>query len=343
MVDTRTTTTSAAPPPRFPHERWYYIDAARRHEVRAGFEAAGEDGAAYFVVHETALDEDGQPHLMHRQRYDSAWEGTLLHWELEAALAVSARYLRHEHGKAGWIPVRTPSGTPMPDLRPVVAALSTGGATFHHFHHAEAGEVVLVVVARDTPEGRRFAIARGRYLTREPERLAVQLEHANLPATLARAFLVREHLRLRHADYHKLTMPNEFRRVFAHGFEAELLTTYRNLLMKLAHPDEVATPVSPRERPVDSLYTDYAAMLADPRVTSLYARFLRPGEDKQLVEQGEAFIQQALRRLHAAAAADEQPLLVVLEAALLARSHLRHGEPVDPDTAGKVRRFTNFV
>lgn len=332
-------------PPGMALARWLYVDEGRRHEVYAGMRPGPP---AAFVVKEMGYrNEDPGETYEHARPMREEWEAQLNHWELEARLAIAGTYWRYDLQSPGWMRLRPNPGVMQPDLRPAQVPVFHQRAAFHHFHQpALKRDLVVACIPQDLPQGRRWVLARCDLGFPDAADGQLELLHPRLPEGPVRSLLVREHLDARNRSYRKLVMPIDFRLVHGERWQQELDACYRAILTRLAEGRlGSGAAAAPRERPADSSYTDYARWLADPKVAALHARYLEPGEEEALLRGGGPAIRRAVRRKRERVPADEQHLLTVLEASLLARDGLRAGQRarVDPEVAALVRRFAFYL
>lgn len=109
---------------------------------------------------------------------------------------------------------------------------------------------------------------------------------------------------------------------------------------------EHATSVAARKGEVliDDVSSDVLEALGHPRLAALLARFLAPGEGDRLVEDTSRAIRDAMKKKRAAARADEQHLLSIVEAALLVRNALaKRGTRLDKETLDTLRHAPAYL
>lgn len=333
------------PPAGLTRARWLYVDEAMTHEVHAGLRRTTDGGE--WVVRESAYNNDDPDEIVQTTtRVDEGWEAQMLHMELETRLALLGRYWRFDTQKPGWTRLRSAAATESVDLRPVDVQLFPGDAVFHHFRSTTDRRcAVIVQLPHLFPHGMRYLVATADMTFPDAEAGTLALAHQRLPLAPARSLVTREH-RLWHSKrYQKLVQPEDFQRAYGADWRRELLTCYRGILERLARGAYGAGTVRVGPAPIeDPLYTDYMRMLSDPRVAALHAQYLTADEETALMAGGEEFIKQAIARKRAKAPREEQHLLSILEASLLARDGLRHGvHKVDPEVAALVRRFAYYL
>lgn len=325
--------------------RWHYVDERHTHEAHAGFR---QSPRLELVVREMAVGNVDPADVVETVHpIAAAWEAQLHHLELEARLAMLGAYWRFDtQGAAGWTRLRSLGAAA--DLRPVQEPLLSGELRAFHFHHRATHEdaVVLEMPQRGADGAPRAMLARLDFRWPHAEEGAITILGTHLPAVLARSLLAREHLAHQTRGYEKLAFAQDFLRAHDHAWKRDTLQAYQAMLRRisegrLARPK----PDAPPPAPVESTYTDYARSLGDPRVVALHARFLAPGEEAQLMREGAPAIRRAMAQKHAQASPDDQILLRLLEASLLARWGLRQGQraSVDPEVAATVRRFAYYL
>ena len=333
------------PPEGLTRARWLYVDEAMSHEVHAGLRPGAPP---QFVAREAAYgNTDAAEVLETITPVPEAWEAQLAHLDLETRLSLIGRYWRHDALKPGWTRLRPPPAGEHADLREVDIALFPGDASFYHFSPARAsGQHVLVLrLPMFHAQGLRFLFARMEAAIAAPERGTLTLLHARLPVTPMRSLLVREHRHWQSKGLAKLVRPEHFAESLGADWKRDILTFYKETLDRIARGEwGTPAPQAANDAPLDPVYTDYVRWLRDPRVAAIHARFLTPEEEASLLAGGEAFIRQAIARKRAHASANDQVLLAVLEASLLARDALRHdAHKVDPEVAALVRRFAYYL
>lgn len=331
-----------APPPGLTLARWLYVDERRTHEVHAGVRGGRE-----FVVKEAAFGNIEPSEVMFTlQALEEPWEAVLALKQLESRLALLGAYWRRDI-EAGpqWTRLH-PDPMATLDLRPTRVGILEGRVAFRHYWRKGAPAVVLIEVAQPAPGGPRSLLAVLSHEFPDVDDGELTLLHARLPPAPARSILAREHLRLVEAGYAKLVEPVDL--TLAHGGDAlrEARESGERALVRISEGRFGKGRVdAPRELPVDGLYTDYMGALTDPRVLALHARFLDVGEEERLLAAGEVAIKKAIGRKREQARGQDQYLLTILQASLLAREGLRggHSTTVDPEVAALVRRFSYYL
>ena len=330
----------SAPPPGLTLARWLYVDDRRTHEVHAGVR-----GGVEFVVKESAFANDDAEEVAESvHRIQEPWEGQYFLLDLEKRLSLLGRYWRLDvqARQAGWTPVRPADPFASLDLRPVVGAPFEGRVAFHHYHQPGADDVLVMGVAQPAPRGARRMLAALAFPFPDADAGELRLLHARLPDAPARSVLAREQLALQAGGHAKLVLPRDL--VRAHGQDGPRLAAeaYARALRRVSQGGWGKARAG-REVPVDEVYTDYAAALADPRLIALHARFLAAGEEDALLAAGEAAIRRFTQRKRLEVEERDQHLLTLLEASLLARDGLRASAGVDPEVAALVRRFAYYL
>lgn len=316
------------------------MDERRAHEVHAGVRNGHE-----FVVKESAYANDDADEVAESaQRITEPWEGQYFLMDLEKRLSLLGRYWRLDVAAqhSGWTPVKPTDAFARLDLEAMRGAPYEGRVAFHHYHQPGAHDALLLSVAHATARGPRHLLAKLSFEFPDAEGGDLRLLHARLPAAVARSVLAREHLSLAAGGHAKLRDGRDVLRV--HGRDAPRLAAlaYDAALRRVA-AGGFGKAQRGREVPVDELYTDYAAALADPRLLALHARFLQPGEEERLLEAGEATIRRFIQRKRQETEERDQHLLTLLQASLLARDGLRATAAVDPEVAALVRRFAYYL
>ncbi|MEA3198928.1 MAG: hypothetical protein QOE90_356 [Thermoplasmata archaeon] len=325
--------------------RWHYVDDRRTHEVHAGFR---QQPRPEFVVREMVHgSQDPAQAVETIHPIAAAWEAKLHHMELEARLAMLGTYWRFDAQQpaAGW--TRVKSLLAAADLRPVQETLVPGEMKFYHFHHRVTREdAVLLEIATTGPDGPRTMLARMDFRWPDATQGEIRILARDAAAPLARSLLAREHLALRSRGYEKLLFTQDFLRAHSYGWRRDTLQSYQAMLRRISEGRlDRPRPGDRPPPPVDSTYTDFLRSLTDPRVVALHARFLAPGEEAELMREGDLAIKRAIQRKRVSALREDQLMLNVLEASLLARWGLRPGQraEVDPEVAAMVRRFAYYL
>lgn len=330
------------PPPGLTRARWLYVDEALSHEVHAGIRPGAPEA---FVAREAAYG-SGDPGEMIETvlPIQETWDAHLFHRELETRLGLLGRYWKHDARRPGWTRLPSAPATLSVDLREVDVQLFPGDANFYHFHTRGSPDVVVVRLPLFQPNGLRYLLARATLEFPDAVRGDIQLVHARLPLTPMRSVLIAQHRDLATRGYAKVVRPQDFAGVHGPTWQGGLLECYRGILDRIGRGQFGTLAHGDHEKPIDEVYTDYVKWLNDPRVGALHARFLSPDEEARIMSGGEEFIKQAIARKRAHAPPEDQILLVVLEASLLARDGLRHGNhKVDPEVAALVRRFAYYL
>jgi len=332
-------TPQPAPSPQTAQVRWLYVDDKRSHEVSAGFRQ--EPRGEFFVQERASADPSRVVESTYPMR--EAWEARLHHLELESRLAMLGAYWRWDVTTNGpWTRVRSLGAAT--DLRPVQDKLVEGDLRFYHFHHrVTAEEAIVIEIPR---EAGHAMVARLDFKWPDAEAGAIRILAGDAPTPLVRSLVAREHLDLQARGHEKLVFTQDFLRAHSVGWRRDTLEAYQTLVKRLAEGRlEKPTPGEKPKVVVDSSYTDFVRALSDKRVLALHGRFLVPGEEDELIRLGDEAIKQAIAKKRHGATEQDQILLNVLEASLLARSGLRPGQraQVDPEIAARIRRFAYYL
>lgn len=332
-----------APPPGLTLARWLYVDERRTHELHAGIRGAE------FVVRESAYgNEDADEIFESVTPIAEAWEGQLFLMELENRLGLLGKYWRFDvlAPQAGWTLVHAKEAFESLDMRTVRSELYEGRVAFYHFHKRGSRDVVLVNIPSATPRGPRYMLAQMTFDFPNAADGDLDLLHPRLPTGPAQSLVARAYLDAKAKGYDKLIGPQDFALVHGKDWRQELHHAYETTLQRLSEGRlGSGKELRARDAPVDDLYTDYLASLSDPRLIALHARFLQTGEEQQLMEGGETAIRRFITKKREEATPNDQHLLTILQASLLARDGLRAGQPtkVDPEVAALVRRFAFYL
>ena len=333
----------APPPAGLTLARWLYVDERRAHEVHAGVRGADE-----FVVKESAYANDDPDEILETAtRFAEPWEAGVLLASLEQRLGLMGAYWKFDVAAPGWTRVPSPTLASL-DVRPVTdEALDPGRVAFHHFRKRGSKDVVLATIPAATPRGTRYLTAEATFAFPDAEDGDVRILHPRLPTAPWTSLVLARHLDLRDRGFDKLVGRTDLE--LAHGARArsEAIGCYQGILRRISEGRLGSpTPDVAREIPIDDLYTDYLRNLTDPRLMALHARFLQADEEAHALAGGELAIRQLVQRKRQAAprTQDEQMLLTILEASLLARAGLKVGNArVDPEVAALVRRFAYYL
>lgn len=324
------------PPAGLTLARYLYVDDARTHEVTAG----PRDGA--WVTKEGALGStEPKERVESVQPFSALWEARVLQYELESRLAALGRYWRNDISTGTWARVTAPA-TPAAGTLDAATRLDDAAAEFRLLHHPGGRDRVLVSLPWSARDARRFALVQFDFAFPDAENGAQAIIHPQLPQVIHRSLLLREHMQLASRGYHKLARPADFERALGADYRRDLDRCYHVILRRLSEGAPRPKPLE--ERPIDETYTDYRAALGDPRVAALHARFLKPGEEAQLVTAGDMAIRRFIQAKRMTTRRADQHLLTLLEASLLARASLDTPEHhVDPEVAALVRRFAYYL
>ena len=94
---------------------------------------------------------------------------------------------------------------------------------------------------------------------------------------------------------------------------------------------------------MEELGDDIVKAMNEPRLLALHARFLPPGEDRRLIEEGELAILRAMRAKREAVPPRERHLVSLLEASLLLRRALMKRTRVDAEVINRVRHAGAYL
>lgn len=94
---------------------------------------------------------------------------------------------------------------------------------------------------------------------------------------------------------------------------------------------------------MEELGEDIVKAMNEPRLLALHGRFLLPGEDRRLIEEGELAILRAMRARREDAAPHERHLVSLLEASLLLRRALMKRTRVDAEVINRVRHAGAYL
>lgn len=340
----RTVTTLARPAPHAapappPALEARYVDEARTHHVLARPVAEG-DGLAFEVV-----ELPGGPHapedaVRTLARMTDAWEARFHLADLEARLAQLGRYWRRARGEAGWVPLRAGPGAPRIDLRAAELPSEDARVAFHHFHRHRERAHLLLTLPRPTPLGPRYLVADLGFETPRASHGALRILHERAPAGPLRSLLAREHVELARSGFEAVRKAREFALAYGSGWRAMLEQAIASALDRIARRDEAPAPDADEPRAPDA---DVHRALLDPRLAALHRRFLTDADECALRSGNAADVRRLIARRRERARHDEQHLLTLLEASLLARACVRAGARIDPAAARPLRRLEHFL
>lgn len=94
---------------------------------------------------------------------------------------------------------------------------------------------------------------------------------------------------------------------------------------------------------MEQLPSDILTAMNEPKLVALHARFLPPGEDARLIEEGDLAILRAMRRKREEVDPKERHLVSLLEASLLLRRALVKRTRVEPEVINRVRHARAYL
>jgi hypothetical protein len=307
------------------------VDQARTHEVRFAV-----DAGVLTVVESAVGESDPAASLVTRQRVVDEWEATSHRAELEARLGMLGAYWRSDG--SGWRNV--PRRSAIVDLRPVDVELQPERhAAVHAFHHpAKADRMLLALPAASS----RAMLAELELRALAPT--AARLLHSGLPAGPMRSLLAHEHLRAHDAGYGKLRTATELAFVYGPDWRTRFTAAIRVGLDRIrAEPAWREDAEAAKSAHDPTLEARAHALLLDPRLAIVSARFLGPGEEEDLLRAGSSFIERAIAGKRRGARSAEQHLLSVLEASLLLRERLRRHASLETELVERVHRLSYYL
>ena len=330
-------------PPGMTPARWHYVDEARTHEIHAGLRMAP---TLQFVIKESAF-RSGEPGetLETIINLEAHWEAALELETLEKRLLSLGRYWRWDTMKPGWQLCRGDWLTSRASPRPVSPGVYKGAAQIHLFHTKLGKDVVFVGLRQTLPQGERYLIARADFQFPNSQDGLLVVVHEHLPAVLYRSLLAREEIALGHKGATKVQEPGQFAFIYGKQWHQETHVVIDAILTRMANGELGEGRKEKTTRPIDPLYTDFQRALTDPRLIALHARFFDPDEEKAVLDGGEIAIKASVVKKRPAVPAQDQHLLSIVEASLLARDGLRAGRRahVDEEVSALVRRFANYL
>lgn len=316
---------------------WQYLDEARTHAVAAVWHRRRPDGSGdpsraaallddRVVVREWAQGSSSEQVFPAR----APWEAQLALWTLEARLALLGAYWRRTGGAGGWVKIAPPRGAPIPDLRP---AQITDRIVLHHYHDP-TGRLDELIAA--VPHHGRYQVVRAEL---ELPGLAVgrvRLIHDALVAPLMRSALVHEQV-VRIKDHRpKLVTAGDYDRALGWNGARRAAEALEAVEGRVVDRQWERPPPAP---PEDDVFAIFLGMLDDPRLLALHTRYLAQGDEDPLLVGGAPAIHRHMATLRAQVPHQEQHLLTLLEASLLARERLRSGQLTrfDPEVRALTR------
>lgn len=336
-----------AAPPRAPGARpagvdALYVDEARTHQVQARL--AQEDGAMAFVVMESPYDAFTQDDLLYtRLPIQSPWEATFHRADLEGRLAQMGKYWRYTPEQRGWLPLRLHPGVPRIDLRPVEWQEGDAQLAFHHFHRTGERARLLLTLTKRLGVGARYLVADLEMDFPRARDGVLRILHERIPAGPLRSLLAREHVDLARKGYDKLSDPREFALVYGPDWR-EMMRNALDVALDRVRENEVGDGSLPRATGEDEgAVHDYHRLLLDPRLAAVHRRFLPKEEEDLLLSTTHVHVQRWIASRRKTARHDDQHLLSLLEASLLARLCIRDGRPLDAVVAKQLRRLAFYM
>lgn len=322
-----------------------YVDEARTHHVHARLVEDLDTGRLQFLVMESSYEGFSNEDLLFtRVPLHDAWEARFHQADLEGRLAQIGKYWRHDRAtNAGWLALRRNPGVPRVDLRPVPWDERERGLGFHHFHRPGEQERLLVTVPRPLPVGMRFTVAHLEFNFPEARTGELRLLHDHLPIAPLRSLLTREHVELSRRGYDKLIDPREFsmkygpdwRKMMHDAFAVVVERVADNQLGKAAAPEELVRDAG--------LASDFQRLLADPRLAAIHRKFLAAKDEEILLGTNEVMVRRWVGSKRSRTRHEEQHLLSLVEASLLARMAIHHGSALDDSIARQLRRLAFYL
>lgn len=320
---------------------WRYVDEARTHGLSLEWRAGDP---SVLVLREWAPGEpDASARLEELLPLREPWAARLRHWELEAQLSLMGRYWRQQAGHAGWSLVGRPAGAPTVDLRPSESMAREDASLVHHFHQ-RGGERDRILAALRIPSDPRQAY---QVVSAELDFAAVEARgvcvlHPRLPPGLARSRLARGAMDLSARGYRALVTREDYVSAFGAGGPRQAAALWEDVLGRL-RAGHLGAAGDDEGDDATSL-AEILHVLNDPRLLALHRRFLAPEEEAVLVTSNGPAIRRAVAQRRAQASHQDQHLLTVLEASLLARERIRHKRfrCTDPEVAA-LRRLAFYL
>lgn len=299
---------------------WQYLDEARVHAVAA---ALLDDR---IVVREWAQGASTEQAFPVR----APWEAQLALWTLEARLALLGAYWRRTGGEDGWVKIEPPRGAPVPDLRP---AQIVDRIVLHHYHDL-TGRLDELVAA--VPHDGRFQVVRAEFELPTLEVGRVRLVRDGLVGPLVRSALVHEQVVRVNDDRTKLVTAGDYDRALGWNGARRAAAALEAIEGRVIDAQWERPPPAPTE---DDVFALFLGMLDDKRLLALHARYVTPAEEEELMTGGAPAIRRYLATRRAQTPHQEQHLLTLLEASLLARERMRAGQLTrwDPEVRALTR------
>ncbi|MEA3201818.1 MAG: hypothetical protein QOE90_3246 [Thermoplasmata archaeon] len=356
--------------------RWRYVDEGRTHQVDAWTDVDNEGTSRYVVQESQFGSTDRADAYVERHTLKAPWETTMHQADLETRLALLGAYQAQDTARgAGWFRLRPPLAAMSKNLDLDAMRVPGGSETveFHHYQRMDgARAVTLLGVAQDLAAGRRYLLGRLDYRYPDVDGGNLRVVHARLPQPVYRSLLAQQHLELHELEFRKT---GEGIRADSQSWAA-LRACLDAILSRLLAgsagdksrpvrlPDELTLALrasagaskAPRQFGVedeglgpssavkakamgkfDELDPDILGALKNPKLLALHARWLAPGEDAKLQQEGELAIRERIVKLRAGVAPDQQHIVSLLEASLLVRAALFHHGRIDSETLRRVK------
>lgn len=317
------------------------MDEPRTHEVRLEL-LQGEP--SYILVRENAPGEtDPDARLEDRVPLREPWAARLRHWELECQLSMLGRYWRNQVGRPGWSLVGRPAGAPVLDLRGSEPLRRGDGSVVHHLHQGP-GERDRILAALRLPSdvAASYQIVSAEIDLGMAEAREIVVLHARLPEGPSRSRLVRGVMDLAARGYRALVTGEDYATAHGAAGARQAAAAWEDALGRIRAGE--LGEAAPVEREQAATLSEFLHVLNDPRLHALHRRFLTPAEEEALVASNGPAIRRAVAQRRARATHQEQHLLTILEASLLARERIRHKRfrCTDPEVAA-LRRLAFYL
>ena len=322
-----------------------YVDEARTHHVHARLAKDPDTGRLLFLVMESSYEGFSNDDLLFtRVPLHDAWEARYHQADLEGRLAQIGKYWRHDRAtSAGWLALRRNAGVPRVDLRPVPWDERERGLGFHHFHRPGEQERLLVTLPRPLPVGMRFTVADLTFDFPNARTGELKLLHDHLPMAPLRSLLTREHVELARQGYDKLVDPREFSMKYGPDWRKMMHDAFAVVVERIAdnqlgkgHAPEACVPDA-------GFAADFQRLLADPRLATIHRKFLAAADEEILLATNPVMVRRWVASKRARTRHEEQHLLSLVEASLLARLAIHHGSALDDQIARQLRRLAFYL
>lgn len=324
-----------------------YVDEARTHRIQARVVRGSDGGFTFLVLESPCAAFQGEDVLRTEIPIRDAWEARFHQADLEGRLAQMGRYWRYDRERKGWLALRPHPGVPRIDLRAVDWPEAGGGVAFHHFHHGggKEHEKLLVAVPRAFPSvGQRFLLADIEFDFPRAKAGELHILHQRLPPAPLKSLLTREHVEMARRGFEKLIDPREFAFLYGPEWKQMMREAFHEAMERIHEGREGPGVVKgPAERDDDGLVSDYQRILVDPRLAAVHRKYLTKDEEEELLATNEVALKRWIASRRRSTRHEEQHLISLLEASLLARLGLRHGSHVDPQVAKQLRRLAFYL